>query len=173
MTTTRQHIEACLTKVRATGIEPPMSARSGEGFRLMVGVWLDKLQRNHPKAVEAAFDRWTDEQGDWPKPHRLVPMVWEEQRRIENPAPPAATAAPRVEHKRDPDWASPDDIRATCRLVEELRGEPHRFLAPRQMLEIGEFLIARHIAKGRAPSDVADWYGHLTDRYPQLMEAAE
>lgn len=174
MPTSRQHLEACLTKLRAAGLPPPRIASTAEGYQLMLALWHEKLSWADHRAVAKAFDLWIDEHGEWPTPNRLLPIVRERQQLIENPPPPAPPPGRRSENivPFGQPLSTPDDIRETCKFVEEVRGSPERFIAAPTVVEIGEFLIARHIVAGRAPPDVITFYGHLVDRYPELSPQA-
>lgn len=60
-------------------------------------------------------------------------------------------------------------VRETARLVRDLRATPQDYVAPQALAAIGEQMLARHIAEGHAPPDVARDFAHLS---PEL-EAAE
>lgn len=74
--------------------------------------------------------------------------------------------------KLAPKPVTAETIQETCRLVEDVRRNPGQYLAAPSVIEMGEYLIARHIAAGRAPDDVVSWYGHTVERYPDLRAAA-
>lgn len=171
MPTSRQQLEACLTKLRAAGLVPPKAAATAEGFQLHVAVLVEKLGRFDARAVTSAFDRWIEEQAEWPTINRLLALVREKEQLL-HPARSPSRADNAVAFRPRKPEATPDDIRETCKWVEEVRGSPEKFLASPTVLAIGEFLIARHIACGRAPPDVVGFYGHLPDKYPAAVEQA-
>jgi hypothetical protein len=61
--------------------------------------------------------------------------------------------------KPEPEPATHESIRETCKLLAAVRGQPELFHAPALIALIGDELIRRHIEAGRAPTDVTDWFG--------------
>lgn len=83
MTTSRNHVEMCLSKLEAAGFRLPRALSTPEGFAASVGIWTDMLRNYHPHAVTRAVDGWIKSGDGWPLPRDILRAVDGEQARLE------------------------------------------------------------------------------------------